>query len=431
MDRPLHALTAIEAAGQIRRGRLSSLDYAEALLAQAAAREPVLRAFAHLDAGAVRAQARRRDAQAPGGRGALHGVPLAVKDVIDTADMPTTYGSPIHAGHVPRRDAAVVALARAAGGIVFGKAVTAEFANRAPGPTTNPHDPERTPGGSSSGSAAAVGAGIVPLALGTQTTASVIRPASYCGVHGFKPSWGEISYAGIQLTAASLDTVGLYARSVPDLALLHAVLTATPFLAPMPGNVAAPRIGLCRTPFADQAEPCVHALLDEAARAAEKAGATVVECVLPRPFAGLADAHRWVSAWEGARSLAFEATRHRDRLSADILEGRIRDGEACSVELYRASARLGERCRLEMDALFAEYDALITPAAAGEAPKGLAFTGNAVFGGLWTLLHVPCLSLPGARGPAGMPIGLQLVGPRGGDRRLLELAAWLERAVFG
>ena len=427
MGDALHLLTATEAALRIAGGDLSATAYAEALLARAAEREPAVRALAHLDPAAVRAQARARDAA--GGRGLLQGVPVAFKDIMDTCDMPTAYGSAIHEGHRPRRDSSVAALTRAAGGIVFGKAVTAEFANRAPGPTTNPHDPARTPGGSSSGSAAAVGAGMVPLALGTQTSGSVIRPASYCGVHGMKPSWGEISYAGIQLTSATLDTVGFYARSVADLALLRAVLTATPFAAPSAGNIGAPRLGLCPTPFAAQAGPCMHALLEQAGQAASRAGATVTEAALPRHFAELADAQRWVSSYEGARSLAFEATVHRDRLSRDILEGRVRDGEACSPELYRASARFGERCRIELDALFETQDALLTFAAPGEAPVGLAFTGNAVFSTLWTFLHVPCVALPLGRGPAGMPIGLQLIGPRGGDRRLLELAAWLEKAM--
>ncbi|MDB5372276.1 MAG: Asp-tRNAAsn/Glu-tRNAGln amidotransferase subunit [Belnapia sp.] len=427
-----HALTATEALAAIAAGRLTPTDLAASCLDRAAAREPVVRAFTHLDPDRVMAQARAAEARGPGAqRDALRGIPAAFKDIIDTVDMPTSYGSEIHAGHRPARDASVVALTRAAGGVVFGKVVTAEFANRRPGPTTNPHDPARTPGGSSSGSAAAVGAGIVPLALGTQTSGSVIRPAAYCGVHGFKGSWGEISYAGIQLTSATCDTVGLYARSLADIALLRSVLTATPFTGLAPNNVGGPRIGLCRTPFAEQAEPYTHALLDEAASACAKAGATIADATLPAHFARLVDAQRWVSAYEGARSLAYEATVHRDRLSPDILEGRIRDGEACSPELYRSSSRFGEACRIEADALLGGFDALLCPAAPGEAPLGLAFTGNAVFSTMWTFLQVPCVSIPGAKGPSGMPLGLQLVGPRGSDRRLLEVAAWVEQAVFG
>lgn len=422
-----HTLTATEALAAIRAGRLSPIDLAESCLARAAEREPTVQAFAHLDPEQVRAQARALPAH---GHGALHGIPVAFKDIIDTADMPTRYGSPIHAENRPRRDASVVALSRAAEGIVFGKAVTAEFANRRPGPTTNPHDPARTPGGSSSGSAAAVGAGIVPFALGTQTSASVIRPASYCGVHGFKASWGEISYAGVQLTSASNDTIGFYARSLADIELLRTVLTRVPFVGLVPGNVGGPRIGLCRTPFAEQAEPYVHALLDMAASACATAGASVADCVLPASYAQLADAQRWVSSYEGARSLAYEAHFHRGQLSPDILNGRIRDGEACSPELYRRSARFAEARRIELDAILDDYDAVLCPAAASEAPVGLDFTGNAIFSTLWTILHVPSVSLPGASGPNGMPVGLQLVGRRGSDRRLLEVAAWVERAVF-
>jgi len=423
-----HTLTATEALAAMKAGRLTPLDLAESCLARAAEREPVVQAFAHLDPAQVIAQARALPAQ---GNGALHGIPVAFKDIIDTSEMPTRYGSAIHASNQPRRDASVVALTRAAQGVVFGKAVTAEFANRRPGPTTNPHDPARTPGGSSSGSAAAVGAGIVPFALGTQTSASVIRPASYCGVHGFKASWGEISYAGVQLTSASNDTIGFYARSIADLDLLRSVLTRTPSVGLSPGNVGGPRIGLCRTPFAEQAEGYVHAILDEAATSCAKAGATVTDCVLPSAYAQLADAHRWVSSYEGARSLAYEATFHRDALSQDILQGRIRDGEACSAELYRSSARFAEACRIEADAILGDYDAVLCPAAASEAPIGLSFTGNAIFSTMWTILHGPNVSIPGATGPNGMPVGIQLVGRRGSDRRLLEVAAWVERAVFG
>jgi len=271
----------------------------------------------------------------------------------------------------------------------------------------------------------------VPFALGTQTSASVIRPASYCGVHGFKASWGEISYAGVQLTSASNDAIGFYARSLADIDLLRTVLTRTPSVGLSPGNVGSPRIGLCRTPFAEQAESYVHALLGDAATACTNAGASVADCILPGAYAQLADAHRWVSSYEGARSLAYEAIFHRDRLSPDILQGRIRDGEACSAELYRSSARFAEACRIEMDAILGDYDAVLCPAAASEAPVGLSFTGNAIFSTFWTILHVPGVSLPGAKGPNGMPVGLQLVGRRGSDRRLLEVAAWVERAVFG
>ena len=407
---------------------LSARAMLEACLERIDAREGQVRAFASLDREGALAQAERMDAgSAP--RGVLGGAPIGFKDIIATEALPTEYNSPIYAGHRPVADASVVALSRAAGGIVLGKTVTCEFANRAPGPTTNPHDPARTPGGSSSGSAAAVAAGMVPLAVGTQTSGSVIRPGAFCGVHAMKPSWGEISYAGAKLTSGTLDTIGLYARSLADLALFRAVLTRTAPVQLIVSHQAAPRIGLYRGPHDAEAGPGVMAAVGAVARAAEAAGARVVDYVPPPAHARLNEAVRWISAYEGARSLAWEAIAHRDRLSPDLRDGRIRDGEACSPEFYRTQARLAERCRVEMDAVFEEHDVLLTPACPGEAPVGLRHTGSAVFNGAWTALHVPAITLPGQVGPNGLPIGVQLVGARGSDQRLLEIAAWIERAV--
>lgn len=431
LDSPLPP-TATEAACAVASGRMTAMAVLDACLERIEAREGVVRAFAALDIEGARAQARRVDAGQV--RGPLAGVPAGFKDIIDTAGLATEYNSPIYAGHVPVADASVVALSRAAGALVLGKTVTCEFANRKPGPTTNPHDPARTPGGSSSGSAAAVGAGMVPLALGTQTSGSVIRPASFCGVHGFKGTWGEISYAGTKLTSRSLDTIGIYARSLSDIALYRAVLTMVPPTAITVGNVAAPRVGLCLGPYADQADPCMVELLESVAARLGKAGATVVAYEPPRAFGGLNDAARWISAWEGARSLAWEKTFHRGRISPELADGRISDGEACSPEWYAACVRLGERCRVEFEAAFEEVDVVLTFAAPGEAPPGIGETGigetgSAVFNTMWTLLHVPCVTVPGHSGPNGMPLGFQLVGRRYGDRRLLDVARWVERAV--
>ena len=412
----------------ITRGRMSALDAVEACLERIAAREGVVQAFALIDAEGVRETARRL--KASGDRGALHGVPIGFKDIIATAGMPTEYNSPIYRGHVPGQDASVVALSRAAGGIVLGKTVTCEFANRAPGPTTNPHDARRTPGGSSSGSAAAVAAGMVPLALGTQTSGSVIRPASFCGVHGFKGSWGEISYAGAKLTSGTLDTIGIYARCLDDIALYRAVLTDTRPVRLQPGLQPAPRIGVWHSSCAGLAGPgCIEAV-EAMAEAAGQAGASVGVLELPPSFGRLNEAVRWISAYEGARSLAWEKCFHRDALSPDLRLGRIADGEACSPEAYRAWSRLAERCRIEFDDVFDDYDVVLTPASPGEAPVGLAYTGSAVFNAPFTALHAPCVCLPGNVGPAGMPIGVQLVGKRGDDARLLDVAAWIEAAFL-
>ncbi len=417
-------LTATAAIAAITAGKLTALDLLEECLARIAEREPIVQAFTAIDAEAARATAK----SAPSGP--LHGVPLAFKDIINTAGLATEYNSPIYKGHVPGQDASVVALSRVAGGTILGKTVTCEFANRAPGPTTNPHDPARTPGGSSSGSAAAVAAGMVPLALGTQTTGSVIRPASYCGVHGFKGTWGEISYAGTKLTSGTLDTIGIYARCLDDIALYRAILTDTRPIKINRGNTPAPRIGIWRTPFASQSGPGNFEALDAVAHAAAKAGARVTELELPAHFGRLTDANRWISAWEGARSLAWEKSFHRDRISPDLRYGRIADGEACSPELYTASARLAERCRLEFDDMFDDIDVLLTPASPGEAPVGLKETGTAIFNGTFTALQAPCVTLPGHKGPNGMPIGIQLVGKRSSDRFLLDIAAWVEHAAL-
>jgi Asp-tRNA(Asn)/Glu-tRNA(Gln) amidotransferase A subunit family amidase len=421
-------LTATAALAAMAAGTLSAQDHLQACLTRIAEREPIVQAFAEVDAAEALAVARRLDER--GSCGPLHGIPLGFKDIIATAGLATRYNSPIYADNVPAQDASVVALSRVAGGIVLGKTVTCEFANRAPGPTTNPHDPARTPGGSSSGSAAAVAAGMVPLALGTQTSGSVIRPASFCGVHRFKGSWGEISYAGTKLTSGTLDTIGIYARCLDDIALYRAVLTDTRPTKIQRDNVPAPRIGILRTMFASQAGPGSFEALEAVANAAAKGGAKLIDYELPRHFNDLNDAVRWISAWEGARSLAWEKSFRRDQISPDLRFGRIADGEACSPDLYRHNARLAERCRLEFDSVFDEIDVLLTLASPGEAPLGLQHTGSAVFNASFTALHAPCVNLPGHTGPSGMPIGVQLVGKRGTDMRLLDIAAWVERAAF-
>ncbi len=425
-ETPMPTATAIVDA--INRGRMTALDAVEACLERITAREPVVQAFATLDAEGAREAARRLDAA--GRPGPLQGVPIGFKDIIATAGLRTEYNSPIYRGHVPGQDASVVALSRVAGGVVLGKTVTCEFANRAPGPTTNPHDPARTPGGSSSGSAAAVAAGMVPLALGTQTSGSVIRPASFCGVHGFKGSWGEISYAGTKLTSGTLDTIGIYARCLEDIALYRAVLTDTRPVRLSPGLQPAPRVGVLQSPFTSLAGPGCLEAVESLAEAAGRNGAVVRPLELPARFGQLNDAVRWISAYEGARSLAWEKSFHRDQISPDLRLGRIAEGEACSPDQYRSFCRLAERCRIEFDAVFEEHDVLLTPASPGEAPHGLLHTGTAAFNGAFTALHVPCVTLPGHVGPAGMPIGVQLVGRRGDDARLLDIAAWIEGAFL-
>lgn len=425
-------LTATAALAAMQAGHLSASALAEACLARVAVREPVVQAFAHLDPATVMAQAEAADGRRRHGEGGpLLGIPVGFKDIIETGDQPTAYGSPIYAGHQPAIDASVVAYTRHAGGIVFGKMVTTEFANVTPGPTTNPHDPARTPGGSSSGSAAAVAAGMIPFALGTQTSGSVIRPGAYCGVHTLKGSWGDISYAGVKQTSASLDTIGCYARSLADLALIRAVLTGTAPMRLESRTIGSPRIGLCRTAFWHEADTETQSMIESAATRLAAAGGIVGDPGWPKAFDGLADAHRWISSWEGARSLARERFAAFDQISPQLRDGRIADGTACSPERYKAAWVAGERARLAADEWFDAWDVLITPAAPGEAPYGTQATGSPAFNSIWTLLHVPCVSLPGYKASSGMPLGLQLIGRRGTDHRLLEVASWIERVLFG
>lgn len=420
--KPLHQLTATEIVQAIAAGETTAEAVAQACLERIAGREPQVGAWHYLDPDLVLRQARALDRR--GSMGPLHGVPVAMKDIIDTCDMPTEYGTPIHKGHRPRVDAACVALTRRAGGLIMGKTVTTEFANRYPGKTMHPMDPRRTPGGSSSGSAAAVGDSMVPLGVGTQTTASTIRPAAFCGCVGYRPTWGDLRCAGVMEAAGSLDTLGLIARSVEDIVLYRDVLLGIK-PEPLPAAAAAPRIGFCRTPIWNQCEPHVQHLLEECAATLAKAGAQVSEVALPEEFARIDDAHRWISSFEFARNRAWEIDHHWEMISETLRNNRLKDGLSCSLEKYIDAKVFAERCRLMLDDLFADYDVLLTPSAAGEAPIGLNSTGNAAFCTIWTTMHVPAMTLPLFRGPNGLPIGAQLIARRYNDRRLFEAARWV------
>lgn len=405
----------------IADGTLTCEAVAAAHLERIAERDGALHAFAHLRPEAALAEARALD-RGPG-RGCLHGIPFAVKDIIDTVDLPTELGSPIHAGRRPTADAAVVALTRAAGAVLLGKAVTTEFAHVHPGPTRNPHDPARTPGGSSSGSAAAVAAGMVPFAYGTQTAGSVIRPAAYCGVVGYKPSYGDINPQGMHDNVRSFDTIGVMARAVEDLPLVRAACLAEPPRPLSSTEVGALRIGFCRTHRWQEADDATRAHLERAAERLAGAGARVEEVSLPGDVAALEAAVRAVAGFEFARCMAYERFAHPDRLSRALLDGRVADGLACDHAGWRAGLATIAEHRRRLADLMREHDVLMTPSAPGEAPEGLHGTGSAVFNGLWTALHVPALTLPLFTGAAGMPIGLQLVGAMGEDDRLFVAAA--------
>jgi amidase len=422
MARSLNELSATEIAGRIAARELTAEQVVADCLARIATREPEIHAFAHVDPELALRQARELD-RGPI-RGPLHGVPIGIKDVIDTADQPTQMGSPIYRGHRPACDAACVALLRAAGAVILGKTVTAEFAGMTAGPTVNPHNPAHTPGGSSSGSAAAVADFMLPAALGTQTGGSVMRPAAYCGVIGYKPTFGAFNRAGLKFAAESLDTIGLIARAIDDIALITSVLLGRDPGAPAPPG-AAPRIGLCRTPLWDTAEPETKQAVEDAAARLAQAGAQLREVVLPEDFAGLrAAARETINNYERSKSMAAEWTSHRDLISAKLRRC-IALGTEMPYQDYLAAVRLGESCRARLAAVFEGFDFLLAPCVKGEAPAGLDSTGDPSFQAIWTILHVPTMSLPTHRGPRGLPVGIQLIGARHDDQRLFAWARWV------
>jgi Asp-tRNA(Asn)/Glu-tRNA(Gln) amidotransferase A subunit family amidase len=421
----MHNLGAAEAARRIERGELTSEKLVAACLERIAEREAAVKAWAFLDPEQALAQARALD-RGPR-RGPLHGVPFGVKDVIDTADLPTEYNSPIYKGHRPKADAASVAALRAAGAVLLGKTVTTEFANNNPSHTRNPHNPAHSPGGSSSGSAAAVADAMVPFALGTQTGGSVIRPAAYCGAAGLKPSFGSINRAGLKFVSESLDTIGIFARHAEDLALaLEAASgrTAPNFAAPM----GKPRVGLCRTPRWADADAATQANLEAAAERLGKAGARV------RPFdlmgsEALFDRHKQIMGFESARALAWEYANHPDKISAS-LKPRLDDGWKVTRAQYDEMRGIARNCRRGLADAMRDVDFLLTPSAPAEAPAlELGTTGDPVFNRAWTLLGVPCVTLPFGKGPRGLPLGVQLVGAVDADMTLIAWARWAEPAL--
>ncbi len=406
-------LTATAALREMRAGRLHPRALTEACLARVADREPALRALTAPPAHPY-----------PCPDGPLHGLPIGVKDVLDTADFPTQYGSPIWSWYKPRADAACVAWARAAGAFVAGKTVTTEFATRHPGPTTNPHDSRRTPGGSSSGSAAGVAAHYFPVAFGTQTAGSVIRPAAFCGVIGYKPSFGLINRAGMKIMSDSLDTIGVLARSVADCALLAGVVSGVDLGNPE-AKSAPPLLGLCRTPFWERAAPETAAMMERVAGRLSQAGARVRAVTLPPLFDEFGAAHARVMNGESVRALGWEMLHARDQLSPglrEILEAAL---SAPPQAMTEAQGVLRDS-RAAFADWMGDLDALITPAAPGVAPEGLEWTGDPAFNLIWTGLHVPCVTVPAGEGPGGMPLGVQVVARRGQDRAALAWAAWVQ-----
>lgn len=417
----LHELSLYGLVDRLRKGETTSTAIVEACLERIEAREPTVGAWQHLDPEAALAQAARRDDEEAKSR--LHGIPIGLKDIVDTAAMPTTYGSPIYENYIPTEDAICVQRLRAAGAVFLGKTVTTEFASSFAGNTTNPHNVAHSPGGSSSGSAAAVADNMIPTALGTQTGGSVIRPAAYCGIIGFKPSYDWTDFTGVKHLAATFDTLGYYVRSLDDLPIVHDILGSHHLPGAETTDLDTPTFALCRTLAWQQAEPSAQAVLEDVAKRISAAGAGVRELDLPPPFARVYDAHTALGNFEAGRHLSREAAEEWDRLSPAI-QSKITAGRALPEEKVVQSRYVLEGARRDFARLQGD-DVILTLSAPGEAPKGLESTGNAVFNRFWTSLYVPCLHLPVDTGPQGLPLGITLAGRIGQEAKVVAAGRWV------
>jgi Asp-tRNA(Asn)/Glu-tRNA(Gln) amidotransferase A subunit family amidase len=440
-EQSLTALSATKAAAEIARGAISSEEYTRACLDRIVAIEPKVRAFAHLDPENALTQARERDEWRKSGRpiGPLHGVPVGIKDIIDTSDYPTECGSPALSGRRPRNDATVVSRLRAAGAVIIGKTVTTEFAYFQPGKTRNPHDPERTPGGSSSGSAAAVAAEMVPIALGSQTNGSIIRPGAFCGVFAMKPTHGLVPRTGVLPLSRTLDHVGPFARSIEDMALALDVIAGHDAEDPDTRPIAArnfrqtaaedfplpPRFAFVPTPVWNKADAKTHEAFEGLV---EELGEACFKFDLPDRYAAAWDAQRVIMATEMAHNLGVIVDKGGETISK-AMRDLIADGRKVAATQYLAAVAATEPLRQGLNQLFEqECTAIITPAAPGAAPKGTA-TGNPAFCTLWTYVGLPAITVPLMTGEGGMPVGVQLVGPSGDDARLLRTARALVKQL--
>lgn len=434
----LSLLGAAEAASLLAEGRISSEELVQACLARIRADEERVRAWAYLDEDHALRQARAADQRRREGKplGALHGIPVGVKDIVDTEDMPTEDGTVLHSGRTPSEDAAVVSMLRSAGAVVMGKTVTTELATYSPGKTRNPHNPEHTPGGSSSGSAAAVASCMVPLAIGTQTNGSVIRPAAYCGVVGFKPSFGLISRHGVLKQSRPLDQIGVMARSVEDAALLAEQLVGYDENDPDTRALPRPRLrevamqeppvpptlAFVKTPMWRQADSeCKEAFAELVAHLGERAE----EFTLPSGFKDAWKWHQTIMEADLAKNFEAEYLEGRDKLSETLRSQLERGRKIRAIDYNKALDQIPALNNALAHMFELRYEAILTPATTGTAPRGLEATGSPVFCTLWTLCGLPAITLPLMHGSDGLPIGVQLVGPRGSDARLLRTARWL------
>ena len=416
-------LSALGLARRIEAGELDPAAVVDLCAEAIAAREAEIGAFAALDVDGA-----RRCAQGSAAALAatpLRGLPVGIKDIVDTAGFPTEYGTPIYRGNRPPADAAVVSMVRRAGGLVLGKTVTTAFAHMQPAKTRNPVNPDHTPGGSSSGSAAAVAAGMVPIALGTQTGGSTIRPAAFCGVAGFKPSYKLIPTVGVKCLSWHLDTVGLFAASIADVAFAAAAITGRDLKVDAP---AAPRVALVRTHLWREASSDMQRAVETAVKAAARAGARVEDVPLPPILEEAWRAHPVIQDYEAYRALAFEYDRHRDRIAPMTRES-LTAAATITADAYDAARRTTRLARRALSELMADHDVLLTPSAPGAAPRGLGSTGSPIFNRLWTLMGTPAVNVPGLADPAGLPLGIQVVGRFGRDRATLAAALFIEQAI--
>ena len=440
----LYALGLLDALKGIRERRFSSEDLTRACLARAERLEGKIKAWEWLDPEFALQCAREADRQLEDGlpMGGLHGIPVGMKDIISTKGMPTSMGSPIYAGNVPSQSATVVQHLQAAGAFVMGKTVTTEFAWRHPGKTHNPWNLGHTPGGSSSGSAAAVAAGCVPAAFGTQTVGSVIRPAAYCGVVGYKPSYGLISRTGVHPLSPTLDHVGVFARSIGDAAFLASCLTGYDRSDPQSllvnplqacsGDVTEwdqpPRLAAIQTPVWDLADDVQKAMFKKNVEQLAEAGAVVHWKELPNSFDNALDVLRTILFAEGAQIYAPLQAQYPGKTSKP-LDSLIETGLKISAVQYMEALKAAEEMRAQLEDFFGGFDGIVTPPATGEAPKTLGDTGDASFCGIWTLMGVPTISFPVGHGPNGLPLGLQVVGPYLNDSKALKVATWCNRQI--
>ncbi len=422
----LNELTATEVVKKIKNGKITAEAVMRDCLDRIAEREATIKAWAYLN----REQALEAAVEIDRGEKStpLAGLPVGIKDVLDTSDMPTEMGSPIYNEWQPKVDAACVGVMRAAGAIIMGKTVTCEFAGSYPGPTANPANPEHTPGGSSSGSAAAVADRMVHVAFGTQTGGSILRPASFCGIFGYKPTYNVINRSGLLFASENLDTIGLMARSVDDIDLVSSVLLNRPVVPPAK-EIAHPRIGLVKTHLWPEASSETRFAVEDSARKLSNAGAEIIDIRMPETFEDHTRIRNLLNDFERSRVLSWHSQNHREKMSDKILQ-QVDNGLSIPWDEYHSALLKAEDGRAMMDTIFKPLDFILTPAASGEAPKTLRDTGDARLQGYWTILHVPTMTLPTHTGPNELPVGIQLVCPRWQDNRLISWCKWVSKILI-